>query len=191
MADNVKFIFKTLLKVPIIILISYTIFNIFAFSFSYFRLLGFSYVAMQTAVENNYIPAEEMATLTNYLNSLETEMLTDLSIFCDTDISTSNTADNNKTQYGTPITIQVRAHYNFIWPLMPSEQKSNGVVADGLHGNNAGSDLSNAQLDQLREQYEQNSGSYDSSRDTFQQNDNANIVISYTIPGLKYYPDLS
>lgn len=191
MEDNVKFIFKTLIKVPVIILISYAIFNIFAFSFSYFRLLGFSYVAMQTAVENNYIPEEEMNTLTNYLNSLETDVLTDLSIFCDTDISTSNTADNNKTQYGTPITIQVRAHYNFIWPLMPSEQKSNGVVADGLHGSGAGTDLTDAQLDALREEYEQNKGSYDASKDTFQQNDNANIVISYTIPGLKYYPDLS
>ena len=191
MTDSVKFIFKTLFKVPIIILVSYAIFNIFAFSYSYFKILGFSYVAMQTAVENNYIPADEMNTLTTYLNSMETGVLTDLSLLCDTDISTANTADNNKTQYGTPITIQVRAHYNFIWPLMPSEQKSNGVAAEGLAGNTVGSDLTDDQLEQLREQYEQNSNSYDSSKDTFQQNDNANIVITYTVPGLKYYPDLS
>ena len=74
---------------------------------------------------------------------------------------------------------------------MPSEQKSNGVAAEGLVGNTVGSDLTDDQLEQLREQYEQNSNSYDSSKDTFQQNDNANIVITYTVPGLKYYPDLS
>ena len=76
MSDGVKFIFKTLLKVPIIILVTYAIFNAFAFSLSYFKILGFSYVAMQTAVENNYLPTQELNTLTTYLTDLETEMLT-------------------------------------------------------------------------------------------------------------------
>ena len=53
MAENVKFIFKTLIKVPIIIFVTYFIVNLFAFTVSYFRLLGVSYVVLQTAIENN------------------------------------------------------------------------------------------------------------------------------------------
>lgn len=55
MSDNVKFIFMTLIKVPCIIFVSFFIFNIFAFFFIYFKMLGFSYVVMQEVVENNYI----------------------------------------------------------------------------------------------------------------------------------------
>ena len=118
MADNVKFIFKTLLKVPITIFVIYAVFNVFAFSLSYFKILGFSYVAMQTAVENGYIPEQEMNTLENYLFSLETDMLDNASLVVDTGSGT-----NTKVQYGTPITVTVSAHYRFIWPLMPHEQK--------------------------------------------------------------------
>lgn len=55
MSDSVKFIFMTLIKVPCIIFVSFFIFNIFAFFFIYFKMLGFSYVVMQEVVENNYI----------------------------------------------------------------------------------------------------------------------------------------
>lgn len=55
MSDNVKFIFMTLIKVPCVIFVSFFIFNIFAFFFIYFKMLGFSYVVMQEVVENNYI----------------------------------------------------------------------------------------------------------------------------------------
>ena len=51
MSDEVKFIFKTLLKVPVIIVVSFLILNIFAFFFIYFKVLGLSYVVMQTAVK--------------------------------------------------------------------------------------------------------------------------------------------
>ena len=57
MSDNVKFIFMTLIKVPCVIFVSFFIFNIFAFFFIYFKMLGFSYVVMQEVVENNYITA--------------------------------------------------------------------------------------------------------------------------------------
>ena len=67
---------------------------------------------------------------------------------------------------------------------MPVEQTSNGVAADGFAvqgsgstGSNRGSDLSETDLERKRAKYENNA-----------QN---NIVISYTVPGLKYYPDLS
>lgn len=55
MSDSVKFIFTTLMKVPCIIFVSFFLFNVFAFFFIYFKMLGFSYVVMQEVVENNYI----------------------------------------------------------------------------------------------------------------------------------------
>ncbi len=71
MSDEVKFIFKTLLKVPIIIVVSFLILNLFAFFFVYFKVLGLSYVVMQTAVENNYLPKTEVNTLCNYAYTFE------------------------------------------------------------------------------------------------------------------------
>lgn len=171
MSDNVKFIFKTLIKIPVIILVVYAIFNVFAFSLSYFKLLGFSYVAMQTAVENNYIPEEEKKTLNAYLDSMETYMLENCELKC-----YSEAGSDKKVQYGTAVTVEVSAHYRFIWPLMPIEQRT-GAAAEGMNGQNIGTELSEDQLNQAREAYE--------------NNPNNNISIKYTVPGLKYYPDLS
>lgn len=175
MTDGVKFIFKTLIKIPIIICIIYAVFNVFAFSLSYFKILGFSYVAMQTAVENNYIPESESNTLNAYLDSLETYMLEGATLTCDTDTGSAS-AENRKVQYGTAIKVTVSAHYKFIWPLMPIEQRT-GQAAEGLYGENTGTALTDQQLEDARKAYENNP-----------QN---NITISYTVPGLKYYPDLS
>ena len=60
MSDSVKFIFMTLIKVPCIIFGAFFIFNIFAFFFIYFKMLGFSYVVMQEVVENNYITPSQV-----------------------------------------------------------------------------------------------------------------------------------
>lgn len=170
MTDEVKFIFKTLIKVPIIIVITYLIFNIFAFAFTYFKLLGFSYVAMQTAVENNYIPSNEESTLLSYLDSMETGIVTDLKLGCDTNLAdstmcldlrdTATNSQNKRVQYGNSITVTVSARYMWIWPLM---NPSSGEQGDAT--------LLSANEDE------------DSMKD--------NIVIQYTVPGLKYYPDLS
>lgn len=71
MADEVKFIFKTLIKTPVIIMIFYAIFNLLFFFYIYFQMLGFSYVVMQTAVENNYLPSAELATLKDYIYDMD------------------------------------------------------------------------------------------------------------------------
>lgn len=194
MTENVKFIFKTLLRVPIIILVCFAVLNVFAFGLSYFKLLGVAYVSMQTAIENNYIPVQEYDTLKGYLDKQETQMLENINLTCITgnavstvDPNTLGTFDeryNIRYQYGAPVTVTVSAHYRFVWPLMPKEQTSNGVAAEGFAvqgsgntGSNRGSDLSETDLERKRAKYENNA-----------QN---NIVISYTVPGLKYYPDLS
>lgn len=184
MGDSVKFIFKTLIKVPVIICVSYLIFNIFAFTFSYFRLMGLSYVVLQTAVENNYIPYDgslegdsEGSILLRYLNSLETQVLDKLTIACDTDV-TNNTecisiddpttnGENRRVQYGTPIKVTVSADYTFIFPLI-NPHRTNNTNSLYNEGN---------QADAMELNYHEYEGN--------------NIKISYTVPGLKYYPDLS
>ncbi len=197
MEGGVKFIFKTLLKVPIIIMVSFAIFNVFAFSLSYFKILGISYVALQTAVENNYIPKAEYRTLLSYMDTLQTHMLEEIQLTCKTDKGTNNffakdhtsaSPSENRVQYGEEVTITVGAHYRFVWPLQPKEQTTAGTTANakavlgykaqGTGGDGAvGTALTEGQLEEARAKYEENP-----------QN---NIVISYTVPGLKYYPDLS
>lgn len=144
MEDSVRRIFSTLIKVPIIILVSYLIFNIFAFTLSYFKLLGISYVVMQTAVENNYIPDAEMETLTKYVQSLSTSVLENAEIIA---------INNTRKQYGDEITVGVAARYKFIMPIFKDKE----LVMD----------IPDHEI-----------------------NEDANIVITYTVPGLQYYPDL-
>lgn len=179
MNSSIKFIFKTLFKVPVYILISYTIFNVFAFSLTYFKLLGFSYVVMQTAVENNYIPASEMTTLNNYLASISNTGVIDKAELILTNSKDSSIASATKRrQYGMPVTVGVKAHYKFIFPLMPKDQlnsTSGGFI--GYDSNKTFSGYASTQeLENRRKKLENNTKN--------------NIILEYTVPGLKYYPDL-
>lgn len=183
MNDSVKFIFKTLLKVPVIVVIVYVIFNVFSFAQAYFKVLGISYVIMQTAVENNYIPPDEYSQITQYLNSMETNMLNNFVLEVDTiNVDTTVQRDtvgpfeNTRVQYGSPVRVQISAHYNFLWPLDPASQTDTGVAVDGLNGT-AGNLLSDQDLQD--------------ERDRIAANAQNNIHIEYVVPGLKYYPDLS
>ena len=150
-------------------MVVYAIFNAFAFSLSYYKMLGLSYVALQTAVENNYIPPTERSNLEKYMeNTLETDILQNVSF------TTGTTFD--KHQYGDTVTVGVTAHYKFIMPLQPKEQHIGNAGVDGM--NNAGEykgDKSDKQLQEARDKY-------DSSKN--------NITIEYKVPGLKYYPDM-
>ena len=167
MADNVKFIFKTLIKVPIIILVCYLVLNLFAFTITYFKVVGISYVAMQTAVENNFIPQDEMDIITEYMRSLEGPMFTGTSVTC----VNENTGSNTKGQYGSRVTVTVSGNYEWVWPLINPNNNDDGNVG----GTNVG--IGNAMMVE---------GNMMPDGDNLQ-----NIVIQYTVPGLKYYPDLS
>ena len=74
MSEGVVFIFKTLIKVPIIIFTAFFIMNCFMFMFIYFKMLGFSYVLMQEVVENNYIPQSEGNQLADYLVRMQSDI---------------------------------------------------------------------------------------------------------------------
>ena len=178
MSDGVKFIFKTLIKVPVYIAVAFFVFNIFAFSLTYFRLMGLSHVVLQTAVENNHIPSSELNTLNGYLDSItDTGVVGDASVVLQ-DKEGRNEIATNRRQYGRPLTVGVTAQYKFIWPLSPKDQlvdPSSGF--DGLHGSGFSGYASGGTLEQRRKDIE--------------DNEDNNIRIEYTVPGLKYYPDMA
>lgn len=188
MSDSVKFIFTTLMKVPILIFIAYGIFNLFAFCFVFFKMLGVSYVVMQTAIENNYLPHTELLTLYEYVDSFnDITMIENASIIVggtgldtaspnyvamsgatDTTATLSQTANSSdarrKVQYGHTVTIGVTCDYVFIWPLTYRVPGHNGAATPVQDPSNA----QNAGINTAR---------------------NA-INIVYNVPGLRYYPDL-
>ncbi len=180
MSDSVKFIFKTLIKVPIIIFVCYLVFNIFAFSFTYFRTLGLSYVVMQTAVENNYIPSSELNTLQNYMDSIANTGVASNGVILLNDPDNPLPEDASvRKQYGSEVAVGVSVNYKFIWPLMPKDQLDN--TNESFVGyNGSGSAFSGyadgATLEQRRKDAENAASN--------------NITIVYRVPGLKYYPDL-
>lgn len=184
MSDSVKFIFKTLIKVPCIIFVAYLVLNIFAFCFTYFRMLGFSYVVMQTAVENNYLPTNEYTQLNNYLNSISN------TAFCENATILVNDSDDpgyvssilpayghtySRRQYGGTVRVGVSFDFRMIWPLLPHEQTTSGKAVAGYKGEDV-TKLGDASIDAAREAKSNNWNT---------------ITIAYTVPGLKYYPDLS
>ena len=71
MTDSVISIFKILIKVPIIICISYLILNLFGFAVCYFKIIGASYSLQQIVMENNFLPPKEQKSFCDYISSLE------------------------------------------------------------------------------------------------------------------------
>lgn len=185
MSDSVKYIFKTLIKIPCYMMVACMLLNIFAFSFTYFRILGFSYVVMQTAVENNYLPTSEKDQLNQYLAKITDSAFVSNAYIVynsnsrsdgikETNVDTSIPSAEVRRQYGRPVTVGVAFDYTFIWPLMPNQQVQDGRNAvSGLDGTESPT-LSQAELEQALEDVK-----------------STNMIrIVYTVPGLKYYPDL-
>lgn len=209
MADSVKYIFKTLIKVPCIILVCYMILNAFMFVYSYFKVLGLSYVVMQTAVENNYLPNDQLAMLDDYAKSLAyNKSLAKGSVLSHcrvvpgkltvTEAATGGWGDGNspwtagwepksdgsariRHQYGASVTCGVVAKLDFIWPLDTREVLDN--PDDQYLGWNSTGTFGGFADDSALESRRADKG------DGTSANRN-NVVIMFTVPGLKYYPDL-
>lgn len=179
MQDDVKFIFKSLIKVPVIIFEVYFVFNIFCLMFIFFKTLGYSYVVMQTVVENNYVPKSEVDSLDAQLGDLREIKFVggnryDYSlahIVIDDEAVYPNHYDGNgkntRTQYGSVKQCGVYVNYKIQWPLRPDQQSSNGQAVNGLQGGG---------------------GSYTNFGPV---ESGVPITITYKVPGLQYYPDLN
>lgn len=191
MQDDVKFIFKSLIKVPVIIFEVYFVFNIFCLMFIFFKTLGYSYVVMQTVVENNYVPAQEVQSLGNALGELENiSFVGDGNAYIVVDgeaVTRSNptgNGKNNRTQYGTVKKCGVTVNYTIQWPLRPDEQtsdyKNGGIGARAVDGLNAGQSVSYASGQDM-----------ENRRNDHWHTVRLPITITYKVPGLQYYPDLN
>lgn len=55
MSEQVIFIFKTLIKIPVYTLIVYIVFNCFAFGGAYFKMLGASHAIEMMVIEDNFL----------------------------------------------------------------------------------------------------------------------------------------
>ena len=203
MSDSVKYIFKTLVKVPCIIMVCFMVLNAFMFVYSYFKVLGLSYVVMQVAVENNYIPTTEFNTLEAYANSLEKGSVLDHCAVVPGELTVTESAtgwgDGNspwdaawkarsdgsarvRRQYGARVTCGVIAHLNFIWPLDTREVLDN-PDEEYIGWNNPGASFSGFADETALQGRRADKG------DGTSANRN-NVVIMFTVPGLKYYPDM-
>lgn len=164
MNDTVKFIFKTLIKVPIIIFVAFFAFNIFSWVISYFKLVSASYTVMQVGLENNFIPAKEQESINKYLDTLNNAVMTNVRI-------DGESSYGVKRQYGKPLTVGVSAQFKFVWPLQHYEQYEKSSNPEEAFGK----ELSMSEIANKRK-----------NKETKQ-----NMQIVYTIPGLRYYPDLA
>ena len=63
MSDGVKFVFKTLFKVPVIILAAYLLMNILGLATTFFRVQGVQYGLENVVTENNYISRADLTKL--------------------------------------------------------------------------------------------------------------------------------
>lgn len=185
MSDEVKNIFKILIKVPLIILVAYLVLNAFAFAFVYFKLLGASYAVMQVAIENNYLPDREYQTLKKYVEDFDnnTVFLRNAHVITSSDSDATNATPGNNTsrkQYGATVVVGVSADYTMIWPLTYTQTIKEGSVP----GINSGRSLEFKDDEQLK-------NDRDTAATTKDSNGNQMFRFVYTVPGLKYYPDMS
>jgi hypothetical protein len=208
MADSVKFIFMTLIKVPVYIMVAFFIFNLFAFTFIYFKMLGISYVVQQTAIENNYIPTAERDTICDYMadNLANISMVENVGLcykengYMDVitrkdGATTPSDGAFRKRQYGAKITCGVTCNYVWIWPLDYRTTKSNTNNVAGYANDNTINPYYQSEANKGRT-YDQRASKAGNMTEYMRQNtkptdysDN-NIKIIYELPGLKYYPDL-
>lgn len=183
MSDGVKFIFKTLIKVPFIIFVSFFIFNIFAFTVSYFRIVGASNTLQQAIMDNNYLVDSDRTTFNTYIENLRTNCLTDIQLIVDTD---GNDYDpehyqehNKRKQYGHVITCGITARFKPIIPLIYTETLEDGKVRGygSTYTGASGGTKTDAQLQEAREKKNKDA--------------EGNITVVTKVVGMQYYSDLA
>lgn len=178
MTSGVKMIFSTLVKVTAYIIASFLVFNLVAFTISYFRVVGASYSLQQVVMDNNYLTEQDLQSFNTYLSKLDTAYLTNLHVVINTDPSGTQTDRdtfiNEREQYGNVVEVGIAADYNFIMPLMRNQMTQDDGGVNGLNTGRNAVWLSSAELKQKREN----------------NRAHANIDVINPVVGLQYYSDL-
>lgn len=181
MSDGVKFIFKTLIKVPFIICVSFFIFNIFAFTVSYFRIVGASNTLQQAIMDNNYLVKSDYDTFEGYTEMLKTKCLDNIQIIVDTDgndYPDNYHWKNEREQYGNVITCGITARFKPIIPLIYTETLEDGKVKgyESTETGASGGTKTGAELERLRKEKNEKA--------------EGNITVVTKVVGMQYYSDL-
>lgn len=217
MSDSVKFIFMTLIKVPCIIFAAFFIFNIFAFFFIYFKVLGFSYVVMQEVVENNYINNSQMSQLTAQFDDIDeipladnTKVIIGLSTSRDsygrnipacakwngtnyipvlsTDCVSGTTIEGSSALSKTQYGTQKTVGVHCDYTIVwPLSYNNSMGLTDGVNGNDGGL-YNSISTDYNGDEFTDNMGTGDVTDKGHAVKIPLNIY--YTVPGLKYYADM-
>lgn len=182
MSDGVKFIFKTLIKVPFIICVSFFIFNIFAFTVSYFRIVGASNTLQQAIMDNNYLVDSDYDTFKGYTEMLKTKCLDNIQIIVDTDgndYPDNYHWKNKREQYGNVITCGITARFKPIIPLIYTDTLEDGKVKGygSTETGASGGTKTGAELERLRKEKNKDA--------------EGNITVVTKVVGMQYYSDLA
>lgn len=202
--NSVASIFKILVKIPIIISVSYLIFNIFAFALCYFKVLGASYSLQQIVMENNYLPVNEADAFNKYLrgsssidlDGLETVFMDNIYavVYTDNPVASTSTGrdrdgnvdtdsavngvigNNKRVQYGDTAYVGIVADFHAMWPWSYNELFVNDAGVTGWAG----------QYDARPQETTFKSASEIENR----RQSTAKIDIIHPVIGLQYYSDL-
>lgn len=172
MSDTVKSIFKTIIAVPIIVCIVTFVFNIFAFTTSYFKLLGMSQVIQNVVIQNNYIPADELSVLEDSMDAMETAVLQNVHLVNQWNVTT-------KRQYGESVECGISARYLVAIPGMPVKNSADGPANQGTSQSQMFDNDPNTIMPDNP-----------TGKTIFDRGIGVTITIKYTVPGMRYYPDM-
>jgi hypothetical protein len=201
--NSVASIFKILIKIPIIISVSYLILNIFAFALSYFKILGASYSLQQIVMENNYLPVSEVESFNKYLrgsdgsSGLQTSFLDNIYAVVYTDSEATSLSacsgrksdgsfqktnngiigNNARTQYGSTAYVGIVSNFHALWPFSYNELFVNNA---GVTGWKSGTGSS------VKETTFKSAEDLEKSR----KKSTAKIDVIHPVIGLQYYSDL-
>lgn len=214
MDGGVKFIFKTLIKVPVYIYIAFFAFNIFAFCFVYFKMLGLSYMVQQIAVENNYIPgtgksSDQRGSLGSYIASIDEDigMVSNIRIVTKDDKGTiqagiqSNPASTNgysctnvngknsafvksESKHQYGAQVDIGVQCVYNWVWPLDYRNADDISYEGAE---VGGSTLGGYTAQKETRLNVKSGDDLIDNQVLSQN---TITIMYRVPGLKYYPDI-
>ena len=199
MEDGVKFIFKTLIKVPIIIVVSYLIFNIFSFTVAYFRLYSVAQMVNSIVMENNYIPGTPTddassgtlyGQINDYIqNNISTALLQDVRVIIDTDPTDGISDDNTRVQYGRTANVSVQGRFVWLLPLVNIQGEYLATGVGGI-GGAGGSATAVANPDAIRNERGFGDGTGYNEAAIGSHGAQSTINFEYSVPCMKYYSDI-
>lgn len=194
MNDMLIGVARQLLRVIVGLVTFYTIINVAALFIMYMKVSSASYALQQRAMENNFIPEDELNSFEKYLDTLKTEYVQDFHVVIYTNKEDGQTGAfwrkdedkvpteytdysvyfndnvNERVQYGNTIYVGVACDFRAMVPFLYNETIKSGKVA-GTTG--AGSDFNSDEELKRKRKYAV-----------------AHIDIVEPVVGLRYYSDL-